>query len=53
VITPTPDPLGLYYLGLGLSWFAGSSGPTLLEKRMKEMDMLFDDEDDDEEAEGG
>ncbi len=66
VITPTPDPitmlslaiplLGLYYLGLGLSWFAGSSGPTLLEKRMKEMDMLFeDDEDEDgeEEAEDG
>jgi sec-independent protein translocase protein TatC len=62
-ITPTTDPFtmmalagpltGLYFLGIGLSWFGRRSGPTLFEKRLKELDVFLeqneDDDDDDDE----
>ena len=63
-VTPTTDPFTmlamgvplalLYEVGIIASRFAGSSGPTLLEKRMSEMKLMLDDgedEDDDEDEE--
>lgn len=57
-ITPTTDPFTMLAMGLPLallyevgiiaSRFAGSNGPTLLEKRMSEMSLLLEDGDDDE-----
>ena len=64
MICPTTDPItvsalgfpliGLYFLGIGLSKFAETAGPTLLERRLKELkeiagDGLVDDEDEEEE----
>lgn len=61
-VTPTTDPITmaamggplalLYGLGILLSYIGGKRGPTLLESRLKEMEILDEDDEADEDDDG-